>query len=210
MRWIAGQRSLICALCFILTAQLALVLTPTLVDRAPLLLLGLRPQPEMVVLLAGQVSPMAIVALVVPLRWLLHMTYVELGRWAGDAVLTRSRSGRWLRSRLKGRRVLSVLLASCLLHLGTPVDLALGAGGVDRRRAAMVVAAGSLISTVLFVTAGWYLAPVTEALLEWIVEHRVAASLAGAVLGVVGLLTGLRLLRAPRDGAPGDQEPDRS
>ncbi|HZL64796.1 MAG TPA: hypothetical protein VFD50_07670 [Thermoleophilia bacterium] len=178
-------------------SQVGLVLTPYLANRAPLLLLALRPQPEFVVLLGGNVPALAVVAVVVPLRWLVHFVYVEFGRWTGSAVLSRTRVGRWLQPRLADPRVSRLLLLSCLVHLGTPVDVALGAGGVDRRHVTLMLAAGSLVTTILFVTVGVQLAPLTRPALNWVVENRPVATAVCAALALVGLVAGRRLLPAP-------------
>lgn len=200
MRFLAGRRSLAWALVFAATAQLGLLLTPYLVDRVPLVLLALRPQPEFVLLLAGLTPAVAIIAVVAPLRWLLHMVYVEVGRWAGDAVLVRTRLGRWLLPRLAQRRVSQLLLLSCLVHLGTPVDLALGAGRVGRLSVAFVLGVGSLVSTALFVTVGQQLAPVTGAALRWVIENRPLATFICATFALVGLVAARRLLSAGTGG----------
>lgn len=196
------------------TAQLGLVLAPALADRAPLVLLALRPQLEFVILLSPQVPPFAAVAVVAPLRWLIHLVYVEVGRWAGRGPLYETRAGRWIATRLERPRISVLLLCSCLVHPGTPIDLALGAGGVDRRRVAVVLAAGSLLTTTLFVAVGEVGSHLSEQALGWLTEHRGGATVACAALALISVSLSRRALRRARTGGmPGTSvnsgQPDR-
>jgi hypothetical protein len=195
MRWLAGRRSVWWALAFAGVAQLGLALSPYLVDRAPLLLLVLRPQPELVVLLAGHAPAFAVIAIVAPLRWTLHLVYFEVGRWAGGDVLVRSQPGRWLLPRLANRQLSRLLMLVCLVHLSTPVDLALGAGRVDRSRVALLLAVGSVVTTVLFVAVGVQMAPVTARALTWVVDNRPVAAAFALAAALVGLIAAQRRLR---------------
>jgi hypothetical protein len=196
MTWVTGRRSVAWALAFATASQLGLALTPQLADRAPLVLLALRPQPEFMVLLSGQSSAIAVVAVVAPLRWLVHFVYVEVGRWAGQGPLYKTRPGRWIVDRLGDRRTSWVLLWSCLIHLSTPVDIALGAGGTSRRRVAIMLAAGSLLTTTFYVTVGTAISPLSSRVLGWLVEHRAGATVVSAALAVAGFVLLYRTLSA--------------
>lgn len=176
------------ALVFALAAQVGLALTPHLIDRAPVLLLLLRPQLEMVLLLSGIVDPLIVIAVVAPLRWLVHFTYTELGRSVGPTILLRSRTGRRVTARLANCWTRRALLLSCLVHLGTPVDLALGSTGTPRRQVALVLGLGALLSTSFYVMIGRALVPTAAQVLDWIVENRVRATVAFAIAGVAAWL----------------------
>jgi hypothetical protein len=199
-----GRGSLVWAAALLVVGQIGLGSAPFLVDRAPLLLLLLRPQTEMILLLGGVLPPLVIVLVAAPLRLLFHVVYYELGRWGGERFVARSRAGRWALARMRYPMVGRALIFSCLIHQSTPVDLALGSRGSPRRMVVPVLASGVLLSTLLLAYIGTELAPLSRKIIALLRDHPVAAA---AVLSAIGLVT-LALavhhyapaIRRPQDG----------
>lgn len=204
--WLAGRRSIASALALALAAQIGLALTPYLVDRVPVALLLLRPQLELVLLVAGNLDPLVVIAVVAPLRWLTHFTYTEVGRYVGPIVLMRTRTGRLITKRLELRWTRRALLVTCLVHLGTPVDLALGASGAPRRHVGWVIAAGAVVTTTMYTLVGKALAPTTAHVIAWVIEHRPLATVVLALAGSIGWLVGRRSLSTRSGPGPGQVE----
>jgi len=172
--------------CFIGAGQLGLALAPSLGQRLPALLLVLRPQADLMLLLGPQLPAAVVVLLVVPFRLLFHIAYYEFGRWGGDRLVRRSRAGRWVLALLARRGVVLPLLALCVLHPSTPVDLALGARAVSRPKAIGALATGVIVSTALLALLGAALAPLSLHVLAKVTEHRGVLT---AVLAAFALVT---------------------
>ena len=195
----SGPASLLWVAVLLVLGQVGLILTPYLADTAPVVLVALRPQPEFVTLFSSQIPFVVMVSVVAPLRWVLHANFVELGRWAGRGIASRSRTGSWLLARAENPRVVKLLLLSCLFHLGTPVDLVLGVANVDRRTVRIVLAIGALLTTVLFILLGLALSRYTTALIEWISQQREVAALVFVALAIISGGLSWRYVRVGRE-----------
>ncbi|EWM12069.1 hypothetical protein [Kutzneria sp. 744] len=207
-----GAWSVLAVLVILAAGQTGLALLPVLALRAPLALLALRPQPEMMLLLAGKLSPVDIVLVAVPLRLLIHISYFELGRWGGEMLVARTRAGAWALNALSRRWLGMVLVISCLVHQSTPVDMALGARGTRRRPVVIALLAGVTISSILLVWLGTHLTPYSAAVLAVIGDHPLATLVLVGVLAATALMLSarqvLRAARAVREDArqtPGGQ-----
>lgn len=194
-----GKASVVVVLLLLGMSQTGLALLPFLVQHAPVALLVLRPQPEMMVLVTPSLSPVVIVLVAAPLRLLIHVAYYELGRWGGEGVVSRTRAGAWALKALSRKWIGATLLISCLLHQSTPVDMALGARGTARRNVEPALAFGVSLSSVLIVWLGIQLTPFSASVLEFFREHRLATAIAVGTLAVVGfLVSGRQVLKATK------------
>ncbi|WP_148088686.1 hypothetical protein [Saccharothrix texasensis] len=186
-------------LAILAASQTGLALLTVLVEKAPLALLVLRPQPEIMVLLTGRLPPMVIVLVAVPLRLLIHIAYYELGRWGGERLVSRTRAGAWALRALSRRWLGAALLVSCLVHQSTPVDMALGARGTARHRVIAALVFGVSLSSVLIVWLGTQLTPFSAEILEFLREHPLATAAVVSVLALVTfVLSALQLVKAAR------------
>jgi hypothetical protein len=186
-------------LAILAASQVGLALLPVLVERSPLVLLVLRPQPEVMVLLTGRLSPVVVVLVAVPLRLLIHVAYYELGRWGGERLVASTRAGKWALRALSRRWLGVVLLVSCLVHQSTPVDMALGARGTARRHVVAALVFGVSVSSVLIVWLGTQLTPFSAEVLGFLREHPLAAtSVVGALALVTFVLSALRLVKTAK------------
>jgi hypothetical protein len=158
-------------------------------------LLLLRPQTEMILLLSGQLPPLVLVLIAVPLRLLFHVAYYELGRWSGTAFVTRSPAGRWALAKARHPLVGQVLLLSCLVHQSTPVDLTLGARATPRRMVIPMLATGVLVSTLVLVYLGKELG-LSRWLVKLLLEHRTVAAGVLLTVAAAGLIVSVRRLAA--------------
>jgi hypothetical protein len=196
--FIRGKGSAICVVVLFLASQVGLAALSVLIDHAPLVLLVLRPSTEVILLTARQLPAFLIVAVAVPLKVFFHIAYYELGRWAGEGAVERTRAGRRLLPKLRHPIVVVFVLASCLVHQSTPVDLALGAQRADRRMAYPVLAAGVLVWTCLLIYLGARFASGLGGLTRLITEHRLVVSVILAPIILVTILLFFGRLRRTR------------
>ncbi|MGI8335195.1 hypothetical protein ACRYCC_35045 [Actinomadura scrupuli] len=174
MTFVRGSGSVVCVVALYLASLIGLAALSVLIDHARLVLLVLRPSTEVILLTEKELPALLILAIVVPLRTFFHIAYYELGRWAGGLAVERMRAGRWLLPKLRHPMVVGLVLASCLIHQSTPVDLALGAQRADRRMAYPAIAAGVLMWTCLLIYLGARFATGLGQVSRLITEHRLA------------------------------------
>jgi SAM-dependent methyltransferase len=202
MNWFRGRGSLLCVIAFFAAGQVGLAALPALVDTSPLLLLALRPQTEVVVLVAHRVPAPLVLAVAVPLRSFFHVCYYELGRWSGPPLLARGRAGRWLLRTMDRPLTVWAFLLLAFVHTSTPLDLALGTQRAWRRAVYPVLAAGTFVWTLLFIRLGILASEPAAQVVAFLTRHRAAAFAAAGCLALITTLGFLRGLR--RDGVTGD------
>lgn len=180
-----GAWSVVAVLVIVAAGQTGLALLPILATQAPWALLMLRPQPEMMVLLTGRLSPVEIVVIAAPLRLLIHLSYYELGTWGGRRLVSRTRAGAWALRALSRPWLGAALLISCLVHQSTPVDMALGARGTRRWQVVVALLVGVTLSSILLVWLGTHLTPFSARVLALLSENPLRTFLIVGILAVI-------------------------
>lgn len=203
-----GRGSLICIVALFAAGQIGLAALPALVDTSPLVLLALRPQTEVVVLVAHRLPTPQVLAVAVPLRFFLHVCYYEAGRWGGPRLLARSRAGRWLLRAMDRPAMVRALIVLALLHPSTPLDLALGTQRARRRAVYPVLAAGALVWTWLLVRLGMLVSEPATQVVAFLARHRTAAFVVAGPLALIATLGFLRGLRKDGDAVTADTVDD--
>lgn len=196
---VRGRYSLVWIVILMLANQLGLAALPVLAARMPILLLTLRPQPDVIILVSAKVEPLYIIMVTAPIRFATHLSYYELGLWGGAKFVSRTRAGRWLLAALGRRWVELLLLASCLVHPGTPIDLALGSRATSRTLMICVLAIGTLTSTIMLVYVGSQLVPLSGRLLHVISGNMVIITTVAVAVATATITFSIRsLLSASR------------
>ena len=168
-----------------LGATIAIAFAPWLLVEHPLLLLALAPDGADMVLVAGRLGPLPLVLVALPLRILGVGTAFAVGAIYGAPALAASRSSRVQRIRGGLEAILDRFGAPLLVVLPAyAVATLAGAARLPPRSAAPAIVLGQVVA----VCAAWFLgdalsAPI-DALVAFLREHLVAATLlcAAAVL----------------------------
>jgi len=153
------------------------------------LALGLILEGETVVLLAGFAAQLGrmrlpvVIAIAACVTWLLDQTLFWIGRWKGEAVL--SRWPRMAASLARAHRLIeryphaSVLGVRFAYGLRTVGPIVIGASGLPAIQYAALAAVAASAWAGLFATLGWYFGAAAE---------RILAQAGGAQLGLLAIL----------------------
>lgn len=178
----AGRWWLLAAIAMALCSYGGLIALPGLLGPYPGLLLALRPTPEVLLLVGNRVSPLMSFAIALPVRVLVHIIYLHLGRFYGEPILRLLRPGRAGLRLLRHTGSKTILLASVLLYQTTPADLSLGILRTRLRTFLPVLVLGAAASTAALIAAGRGLTGAVAPTTCWLTGHGPAVTVALAVL----------------------------
>ncbi|WP_261570793.1 hypothetical protein [Frankia gtarii] len=181
---------------------IGLALVPALADRAPLLLIALRPTWAILLLVGGSVPFVPALLVAAFFRALVDLGYFGLARNNIRSVLLRRLGGSRLVTALARPRTQTPLLWFCLVNTNAAVDSALGAGDVPMRRFLRFLIPGSLLSAALYLTAARAVAPWMRGAVNWLDAHMTYLVLGGLALALAQAAgrVGLRRWRGRRAG----------
>lgn len=197
-----GWKSAIWVVAFMLANQVGLAALSILATSAPVLLLVLRPQPEVMLLLSSRMEVAAVILIAAPVRFLIHLSYYELGLWSGQRFMVRTRVSRWLLAAAERPRPGRLLIVLSLLHPSSPLDLALGARSTSRMRVVIALAIGALTSTTAFAYTGQQLLPLSTRMLSFVEENTVVTTLIASAAAVTACGLSVHRILAASGGSP--------
>ena len=179
---------------------LGLALSSRLADRAPLLLVALRPTPSILLLVGGSTPVLPTLLVAVPLRELVDVCYFGVARANLRSLALLRPGGRRLVDALSRHSAERALLYFCLVNTNAAVDAALGGGDVPWRRFLRFLLPGTVISTTAYLLAARAVAPWARDLVTWLDSHATEGLL--LLLAVGGLRLAVQAVRSrvPRRG----------
>lgn len=190
---------------FFAASHLGLALVPLLLESAPWVLAVLRPSNDSLLLLKPSLGWVPVL-LIAPLRWLLHVTYFELGRSGGPLVAAlASPRFRSLANVTRLRRFSRLAVIVVVVWPNTVFDVLLGAVWRSRRSAYLALACGVIFSTALTTLIGSTAEDALGVVVATIAGDPVAliaCCAASAISVIVTMWRVTRRLRARREDSP--------